>query len=103
MHMRLTDRIAIVVGAGQTPGPTAGTGKAAAISYAREGAAVFAIDRNPEAVAETVRAIVDEGGTAVAHVCDATLDADVAAAIGACVERFGRIDILHNNIGVSVA
>jgi NAD(P)-dependent dehydrogenase (short-subunit alcohol dehydrogenase family) len=101
--MRLKDKVAIVVGAGQTPGPSTGTGRAAAISYAREGARVMAVDRNAESVAETVDLITRDGGEADAFVGDATADTDVAAAVARCVDRWGRIDILHNNIGLSVA
>jgi NAD(P)-dependent dehydrogenase (short-subunit alcohol dehydrogenase family) len=101
--MRLQNKVAVVIGAGQQPGPTVGTGKAAAICYAREGARVFAVDRNPDAAAETVEAIRAQGGEAVAHACDATVDADVRDAIATCADRYGTVDILHNNIGLSVA
>jgi NAD(P)-dependent dehydrogenase (short-subunit alcohol dehydrogenase family) len=100
--MRLKDKVAIVVGAGQTPGPTTGIGRASAISYAREGARVFAVDRNADSAGETVAMISGEGGEAQAWVGDATADTDVAAAVSACLTRWGRVDILHNNIGVSV-
>jgi NAD(P)-dependent dehydrogenase (short-subunit alcohol dehydrogenase family) len=97
---RLAGKVAVVVGAGQTPGETIGNGRATAILFAREGARVVAVDRRLDTAEETVEAIVSEGGEAVAFEADATREADAAAAIDACVERFGRLDVLHNNVGV---
>lgn len=100
MSGRLKDRVALVVGAGSI-GPGLGNGKAAAILYAREGARVFAVDINAEAVAETERLIADEGQRCQTHVCDATDGAQVQSMVAACVATFGTIDILHNNLGVT--
>ena len=102
--MRLKDKIAIVVGAGQSPGetPAVGNGRATSILFAREGAKVLAVDRYLDSAGETVAIIGDEGGEAVAFEADVTDEAAVEAAIKACVDRWGRIDILHNNVGISV-
>jgi NAD(P)-dependent dehydrogenase (short-subunit alcohol dehydrogenase family) len=101
--MRLQGKIAIVVGAGQTPGATIGNGRATAILLAREGARVLAVDRDHASATETVERIAAEGGVAAAFAADVTDEAAVAAAIAECVERFRRVDILHNNVGVSLA
>jgi len=96
----LTGKVAIVTGAGSV-GPGWGNGKATAVLFARQGAAVFCIDNNPAAVAETVGIITGEGGRAVAHTADATRSEDVKAAVEAAVAEFGRLDILVNNVGGS--
>ncbi len=102
--MRLKDKIAIVIGAGQAPGatPAIGNGRATAILFAREGARVLAVDRSLEAAEETAEMIRAEGGEASVAVADVTEEAAVEAAIGTCVARYGRIDILHNNVGISI-
>jgi NAD(P)-dependent dehydrogenase (short-subunit alcohol dehydrogenase family) len=93
---RLQDRVAIVTGAGSV-GPGWGNGRATAVRFAEEGAKVFAVDRNAEALAET-RALAPGIRT---HLCDVT-DADsVAAMVDACVTAFGQLDILVNNVGGS--
>jgi NAD(P)-dependent dehydrogenase (short-subunit alcohol dehydrogenase family) len=98
--MRLAGKVAIVVGAGQTPGETIGNGRAAAILYAREGARVLLVDRRLDAAADTQAAIAAEGGDAVAFAADATNEDACRAIARECTERFGRIDILHNNVGI---
>lgn len=95
---RLTNRIAIVFGAGSV-GPGWGNGKACAVAYAREGAIVIAVDVNRAAAEETVDLIIGEGGRAVGLACDVTNETDVRAAIDTTVAVHGRIDILHNNVG----
>jgi NAD(P)-dependent dehydrogenase (short-subunit alcohol dehydrogenase family) len=70
---------------------------------AREGASVVVVDRESASAGETVALIRGEGGTAVAHTADVLREDDVRAAIGACTDAFGRIDILHNNVGASLA
>jgi NAD(P)-dependent dehydrogenase (short-subunit alcohol dehydrogenase family) len=99
MAGRLADKVAIVTGAGSA-GPGWGNGKASAVLYAREGARVFAVDVNPDAVAETCAIIAGEGGDCTAHVADVTDGAAVAALVAACLARYGRIDVLHNNVGI---
>jgi len=98
--MRLEGKAAVVVGGGQTPGATIGNGRAASVLFAREGARVVVADRDLASAQETVSLIEAEGGTASAFAMDATSDEDAAATIARCVELYGRIDILHNNIGI---
>ena len=98
--MRLRDRVAIVVGAGQTPGETIGNGRATAILFAREGARVLLVDRRLESAEETQAMIKQEGGEATTVEADITRDEDCAALTRACIEGYGRIDVLHNNVGI---
>lgn len=99
MGERLKGRSAIVFGAGSS-GPGWGNGKAAAVAYAREGAKVAAVDLSLAAAEETARIVAEEGGEAIALCCDATDLGAVEATVAAAIARFGKIDILHNNIGV---
>ena len=94
----LDDRIALVVGAGSV-GPGWGNGKAAAVAYARAGAKVACIDVNLNAAEETAGMIASEGGAAYALACDVTNPDNVIAMVDRVQTRFGRIDILHNNVG----
>jgi NAD(P)-dependent dehydrogenase (short-subunit alcohol dehydrogenase family) len=98
--MRLHDKVAIVVGGGQVPGEGIGNGRATAIVFAREGARVLVADRNLESAEETVAQIARAGGVAAAVRADITHDADCKALVETCVARFGRLDILHNNVGI---
>ena len=98
--MRLKDKIAIVVGAGQTPGDTIGNGRAAAVLFAREGAKVMLVDRDIASAEETGRMIKNEGGECFAFRCDVVNERDCKAMAAACVERYGRIDVLQNNVGI---
>lgn len=100
---RLDGRVAVVVGAGQTPGQTIGNGRASAVLFGREGARVVAVDRDLGAAQATVSAIREEGGTAMALAADITVERDIEAVVEETVSRLGRIDILHNNVGVSLA
>jgi NAD(P)-dependent dehydrogenase (short-subunit alcohol dehydrogenase family) len=102
MTGRLQDKVAIITGAGCV-GPGWGNGRAAAVRFAEEGARVFAVDRDPAAIAETVARVEAAGGTIETHQCDVTDAASVAAMIAACMERWGRIDVLVNNVGGSAA
>ena len=101
--LRLDGQAAIVVGGGQTPGQTIGNGRATAITYARAGARVLVADRDLDAAAATVAEITDEGGKAFPFRADVTDEADIAAMIADACDRWGRLDILHNNVGISVA
>src|SRR5450759_2711012 len=101
--MRLKDRVAIVVGAGQSPGEGMGNGRATALTFAREGARVLCVDHNLESAKETVDMIGAKGGTAVAFKADVTKNAELKAMVADAHARWGRIDILHNNVGVSLA
>ena len=102
--LNMTGKVAIVAGAGSvgTAGSKIwGNGKAAAVLLARQGAAVFLLDINEEAMAETKAIIESEGGTCATHRCDMMVAADVQEMVQACVDRFKRIDILVNNVGGS--
>jgi NAD(P)-dependent dehydrogenase (short-subunit alcohol dehydrogenase family) len=105
MTKRLEGRIAIVTGAGSI-GPGWGNGRAIAVRFAEEGAKVFAVDREPARLAETVErveAIGGTGGTIETHQCDVTDGGAIAAMVQACLAVFGRIDVLVNNVGGSAA
>src|SRR5437660_500049 len=101
-HMRLKDRIAIVVGAGQSPGEGMGNGRATALTFAREGARVLCVDHNVASAQETVDMIGADRGAAAAFKADVTSSAELKAMIDEAQSRWGRIDILHNNVGVSL-
>jgi len=99
MANRLAGKVAIVTGAGSR-GPGLGNGKAAAILFAREGARVLCVDAEMTRARETVEAIVAEGGVAAAWAADVTRAADCRSMVDAAVEHWGRLDILHNNVGI---
>ena len=101
--LRLDGQAAIVVGGGQTPGQTIGNGRATAITYARAGARVLVADRDLDAAAATVAEITAEGGEAVPFRADVTNEGDIAAMVADACDRWRRLDILHNNVGISVA
>jgi NAD(P)-dependent dehydrogenase (short-subunit alcohol dehydrogenase family) len=101
--MRLQGKIAIVVGAGQSPGEGMGNGRATVLRFAQEGAKVMALDRNLASAEETAAMAKKEGGDCVALEADVTKEATLQAAIAAAHQRWGRVDILHNNVGVSIA
>ena len=103
MGERVRGKVAIVFGAGQTPGETIGNGRATAILLAREGARVVVVDRDAASAEETVALIRGEGGEARSHVADVLREDAVRDAIQAGHASFGRLDILHNNIGASLA
>ncbi|MBT3402025.1 MAG: SDR family oxidoreductase, partial [Rhodospirillaceae bacterium] len=99
MGDRLKDKVAIVTGAGAS-GPGWGNGKATAVLFAREGAKVFGIDRNEAAVDETAEIAKAEKIDFTPHIADITDPDQIEALIARCLERYGRIDILHNNVGI---
>jgi NAD(P)-dependent dehydrogenase (short-subunit alcohol dehydrogenase family) len=101
--MRLAGKIAVVVGAGQSPGEGIGNGRATVLRFAQEGAKTLAVDRDLASAEETAVLASKSGGECVAFQADVTHEATLAAAMAAAVERWGRIDILHNNVGVSIA
>lgn len=98
---RLAGRTAIVTGAGAR-GPGWGNGKATAVLFAREGANVLAVDLDRDAVEETRAIIAGEGGTCSTVVGDVSDWSDVREIAAACLARYGRVDVLHNNVGVAV-
>src|SRR5579863_10210976 len=101
--MRLKDRVAIVVGAGQSPGEGIGNGRATALTFAREGARVLCVDRNLGSAQETSELVAAKSGTAVAFQADVTREIELKAMVAEAHARWGRVDILHNNVGVSLA
>jgi NAD(P)-dependent dehydrogenase (short-subunit alcohol dehydrogenase family) len=100
---RVEGKVAIVTGAGSTPGPGIGTGKATAVMLAREGASVLLVDIHPERAEETLRMIEASGlaGKALVYGADVTKAAECSAMVGAAVDAFGTVDILVNNIGMA--
>ena len=100
MAGRLDGKIAVVVGAGQTPGETVGNGRAMAMLFAREGASVLCIDRVGDRAEETVAMIVEEGGIASSLAADIVKGADCARIVEEAKARYGRLDILINNVGI---
>jgi NAD(P)-dependent dehydrogenase (short-subunit alcohol dehydrogenase family) len=98
--MRLKNKVAVIIGAGQGPGEGLGNGRATALRFAQEGAKVLAVDRNFASAEETARMA---GGGCIAFEADVTKESTLAAAIKAAQDRWGRVDILHYNVGVSLA
>ncbi|MEY2420667.1 MAG: hypothetical protein QOI95_734 [Acidimicrobiaceae bacterium] len=97
---RLQDRVAVVVGAGQTPGATIGNGRATAITFAREGARLVLVDRDPDSLEETAELARGEGADVATVVVDVAGDDGPDRIVGAAVDAFGGIDVLHNNVGI---
>jgi NAD(P)-dependent dehydrogenase (short-subunit alcohol dehydrogenase family) len=97
---RLKGKIAMVVGAGSI-GPGWGNGKATAVTFAREGATVFCVDRNGAAAEETAGIITGEGGKATAFTADVARAGEVEAMVAACMKDYDRIDVLDNNVGIA--
>src|SRR3954453_8938602 len=97
---RLEGKIAVGVGAGSI-GPGWGNGKATAVTFAREGAQVFCVDRDAAAAEETVKIITAEGGDATAFTADVSRAGDVEAMVAACLKAYGRIDVLDNNVVIA--
>ena len=99
---RLANKTAVIVGGGQTPGQDIGNGRAMAIRFAQEGAAVFVTARHLESAQETVRMIREQVPEAVAGagICDITDEESVKAMLAEARDFLGRIDILVNNVGI---
>ena len=102
-RLRRDGQVAVGGGGGQTPGQTIGNGRATAITYARAGAYVLVADQSLDADAATVAEIEAEGGMAVACRADVTREAEIIEMLETATGRWGRLDILHNNVGISVA
>ena len=100
MGNRLQGKVAIVTGAG-TRGDGIGNGKACAILYAREGARVVAVDIDRELAQATAELIRGEGGDCIAFQADVAKAADCEAMVQSCAAQYGRLDVLHNNVGIT--
>lgn len=100
MADRLKDKVALVFGAGSI-GEGWGNGKAAAVAYAREGAVVACVDLNAAAAEETATIIRNEGHTAIALCANVTDSEQIGHVVDQIRAEFGRIDILHNNVGIN--
>src|SRR5262250_1151641 len=98
--MRLRDKIAIVVGAGQSPGEGMGNGRATVFRFAQEGAKVLAVDNNLSSAEETVAMARQSGGECAAFEADVTKEATLAAMVEAAKRRWSRVDILHYNVAI---
>ncbi|HKH95011.1 MAG TPA: SDR family NAD(P)-dependent oxidoreductase, partial [Beijerinckiaceae bacterium] len=92
---RVAGKVAIVTGA------ASGIGRASALLFANEGAALVAVDRNEDGARDTVAAITRDGGRAVAVAADSGYEADVQAFVARAEEEFGRLDIVFANAGIS--
>ncbi len=101
--MRLEGKTAVVIGAGQSAGEGMGNGRATVLRFAQEGAKVMAVDRDLGSAEETASMARQSGGICVAFEADVTQESTLAAALAAAQQRWGRIDILHYNVGVSIA
>lgn len=98
--MRLKDRVAVVVGAGQTPGETIGNGRATALAFAREGARLLLVDRDETLVQGTLDLIAKEGFAAEVVLADVMSESDCERVASEAQARLGRLDILHYNVGI---
>jgi NAD(P)-dependent dehydrogenase (short-subunit alcohol dehydrogenase family) len=99
---KLKGRVAIIVGAGQQPGGSIGNGRATAERFAQEGADLLLVDINPEWAADTQRAVLAHGVRAETCTADIVREDDCRVIADRCIALFGRVDILHNNVGRSV-
>jgi NAD(P)-dependent dehydrogenase (short-subunit alcohol dehydrogenase family) len=99
---RLEGKVAVVIGAGQSPGEGVGNGRAAAMRFAREGARVLSVDRHLDSAEETAALIRAEGFESFALAADVTRETELAHAINEAKNRWGSLDVLHNNVGVSL-
>lgn len=105
--MKLKDKVALITGAGTlksdfTSADALGNGTACALTFAREGALVVCTDRSSQAASETAALIAREGGKAIALGLDVTDSAQIDAVVAQVLSRYGRIDVLHNNVGIEI-
>jgi NAD(P)-dependent dehydrogenase (short-subunit alcohol dehydrogenase family) len=105
--MRLKDKVAVIIGAGQSAGETMGNGRATVLRFAQEGARIFAVDRDLDSANETAALARAEGGANGVEIetarADVVHESELKAAVAGAHKHFGRIDILHYNVGISVA
>lgn len=99
---RLQGKVAIVTGAGCV-GAGWGNGRAVTVLFAMAGARVFAVDKNLDAMEETIRRVREAGGEVTPYTCDVTDTNAVKSMVDACVEAYGKVDILVNNVGGSAS
>jgi len=99
---RLKDKVAVVIGAGQSPGEEMGNGRATTIRFAQEGAAILAVDLSEDSARKTIDMMGDASIDAHPFRADVAKTETIKAAIDAAMERWGRIDILHYNVGISI-
>lgn len=97
---RLHGRVCVVVGAGQQRGETIGNGRATSIRFAEHGARLVLVDHDADALAEVAQDVDRHGSEVVTVMIDVTADDAPATIIGAAIDAFGWIDVLHNNVGI---
>lgn len=97
---RLDQRVAVVVGAGQTDGETVGNGRATAITFAREGARLVLADRDPSSLEVTAALVRSEGADVTTVIADVASDDGPDRIVRAAIDAYGRMDVLHNNVGI---
>lgn len=100
---RLKGKSALIIGGGQTPGQTVGNGRATAITFGQQGARVAVVDREIESAQETADLIVAAGGEAFALHGDVTQESSIQEMTAAAHAELGSIDVLHNNVGISLS
>ena len=100
-NKRLTGKVCIIVGAGQQPGQTIGNGRAVAERFAQEGASLLLVDVNADWLDETVRAVSAYKGIVHSLIADITQESQCQQIAEICIQHFGQIDVLHNNVGLS--
>ena len=97
---RLADKVCVIVGAGQQAGQTIGNGRATSIRFAQEGARLLLVDRDGDALHQTANDVASFGIDAEILQVDITADDGPDRIIGAAIDAYGRIDVLHNNVGI---
>ena len=96
-NLRLQDKVAIITGAGSS-GPGIGNGKATAMLFAQQGAKILVVDSQLDRAEETLKLIQEENGVASVFQADVTSASDCEAMVDAAMSRYGRLDILDNNV-----
>ena len=99
---RLQDKVAVIIGAGQSPGEEMGNGRATTIRFAQEGARILAVDLNKDSAQESLDLAENSNLDAIAFAADTANTEAMKAAIDTAFDRWGRIDILHYNVGINV-
>ena len=102
MSRRLEGKVTLIMGAGSV-GPGWGNGRAIAVRFAEEGSQIFGVDRDLARMQETIVRVESVGGQIETAFCDVTQSQSIADVVKACMDRYGRIDVLVNNVGGSAA